>query len=514
MNTLTEYFIENAVKSAILACFVALIANLPRVRDLANLQHSLWVMVLLAMIVPSVIEIPIIAMPASNAQVAPLQNESPASNVSARLPDPTLDEAHNVVSIESPRLGAAKSFSRVMIAAVWFGGTVCLMVTALRRVFRMRRTIQLANGTDASLSSLSDRAAKQLGIRQQIRVAIVQSVNSPFIWVDRRAIYIVISESICNSLSDSRIRSIMLHELSHYLRRDHWSNTFAFLVLALCWWNPVAWIAVRRMRALQEYCCDAIAIEKSQLSRREYAECIFQITSLIDSRNSYLPASACEFFGHTSFEKRFKMIANTRVGFKTTKAGLFMTFFLLTLLPCTVAFSQADKTPIQKANEKQAKDEAESKQWHDTMEKFNRLVTEGNWPKAEQLANETASKFGHNDALVQNMLLTSINGMRKSQGLAPIIVQKLVVDAKADEVPLVVLYSLKDALPSKGEDKARFVEILTHCILASIAADGADKSDAKVHFDSMNQGLIVLATEPKQKLASDILKRIGQKSKP
>lgn len=378
----------------------------------------------------------------------------------------------------------------------------------------LRRAIRLANFDDANLSSLTENVANTLGIRRQIRVAIVQANSSPIIWVEQNAIYIVVSEVLRVSLSERQLRSVMLHELSHYLRRDHWSNTFGFLVLALCWWNPVSWIAVRKMRALQEYCCDAIVIAKSQLSRREYAECLYQISNFIGSKNSYLPASACEFSGNTSVEERFKMISDTRVDFKTTKAGFFMVLLFSTLLPCTLAFSQVDAKGVQKDKEQQAKNLAESDQWRETMKEFNRLVREGDWQKAEQLANETASKLGHDDALVQNMLLASINGVRKSQGLAPIIVEKLVVDPKADETPIVVLYSLKEFLPANAVDKERFVEILTQCVLAAIENDGSDKPDAKVHYDTVNHGLIVLACRPQQKLTAEILKRIGRKAKP
>jgi beta-lactamase regulating signal transducer with metallopeptidase domain len=514
MNTLAELFIENAIKSALLACFVALLAVLPRVRNLANLQHSLWGLVLVAMIVPSFIQIPLISLPATEYAASPL-NEEPARSESVPTTTHVItDDPHNVAANLMSCDGIEIGWLFRLGISVWLGGTIYLVVITLRRVHLLRRTIRLANFDDASLSSLTKNVARALGIRRQVRVAIVRANSSPFIWVEQKAIYIVISESLRVSLSERQLQSVMMHELSHYLRRDHWSNTFGFLVLALCWWNPVSWIAVRKMRALQEYCCDAMAIAKSRLSRREYAECLYQITNFIESRNSCLPASACELFGHTSVEERFQMISNTSVAFKNTKAGFFMVFFFSALLPCTLAFSQADTKEVQKDKEQKAKDTAESKQWHETLEKFNRLVTDGDWQKAEQLANETASKFGHDDALVQNMLLTSINGMRKSQGLAPIIIQKLLADPKADEIPIVVLYSLKDFLPANAAEKEKFVDILTQCILASIANDGSDKPAVKVHYDTVNHGLIVLACKPQQKLTAEILKRIGQKAKP
>ena len=514
MNTVAEIFIENAIKSVLLACFVALLAVLPRVRNLPSLQHTLWGLVLVSMIVPSFVQIPLISLPAREYAAYPLHEELARSESVPITNHVITDDQHNIVASLVSCDSIEMSWLIRLGISVWLGGTIYLVVIALRRVHLLRRTIRLANLDDASLSSLTKNVAHALGIRRQVRVAIVQANSSPFIWVEQKAIYIVISESLRVSLSERRLQSVMMHEISHYLRRDHWSNTFGFLVVALCWWNPVSWIAVRKMRALQEYCCDAIAIAKSQLSRREYAECLYQITNFIESRNSCLPVSACEFFGHTSVEERFQMISNTSLAFKNTKVSLFMVFFFSALLPCSLAFSQADTKGVQKDTVQKDKDTAEPKQWHETLEKFNRLVVDGDWQKAEQLANETASKFGHDDALVQNMLLTSINGVRKSQGLAPIIIQKLVADPKADEIPIVVLYPLKEFLPANATEKEKFVEILTQCVLASIANDGSDKPGVKVHFDTVNHGLIVLACKPQQKLTAEILKRIGQKAKP
>ena len=514
MWTLTELFLENAIKSAVLAGVVALITFLPKVRHLADLQHALWGMVLAAMIVPSLIELPILYPSQSTNSVGALPDAPSISNDVTSAIHAKLGEPHEVVA--SPLSGNRSEGSGLfwLVTAACLGGTVCLLLIAVRKVQLLRRTIRYADFNDARLSSIAEDAARRLGIRRRVKVAMVQTATSPFIWVEPRAIYVVISESLRDSLSDSPLLCIMLHELSHYRRRDHWSNTFGFLVLALCWWNPLSWFAVRRMRSLQEYCCDAMAIAKSQSSRREYAECLYKITSFIESRNTCLPASACELFGHTSVEERFKMIANARVGFQSTKTGLFMILLFAALLPCTLAFSQGNKKEAQSDQEKQAKNDAESKEWHETMEKFNRFVQDGDWKKAEQLANETASKFGHDDALVQNMLLTSINGVRKAQGLAPILVEKLVADPKSNENSIVVLYSIKDSLPANSADKDRFVEILTHCISASIANDASDKSSPKVYYDGENHGLIVFAPRPKHKLVEEILKRMSQKTKP
>ena len=52
-------------------------------------------------------------------------------------------------------------------------------------------------------------------------------------------------------------RAILVHELAHLRRRDHWTNWFQLGLLAIYWWNPVAWWAHSRARRAVEECCDA-----------------------------------------------------------------------------------------------------------------------------------------------------------------------------------------------------------------------------------------------------------------
>lgn len=57
-------------------------------------------------------------------------------------------------------------------------------------------------------------------------------------------------------LSGEERRYILLHEQTHIRRRDHAVKMFAYLVLCLHWFNPLAWIAFVLMGADMEMSCD------------------------------------------------------------------------------------------------------------------------------------------------------------------------------------------------------------------------------------------------------------------
>jgi hypothetical protein len=202
------------------------------------------------------------------------------------------------------------------------------------------------------------------------------------------------------------------------------------------------------------------------------------------------------------------MIASKRLGHKTVKASWLATCMLSASTSCcSIAYSQADQKDDLFSKEQLAKNEAESKLWHETMEKFNGLVKEQKWPEAEQLANEMASKFGSEDALVQGMLWTSINGQRKAQGLAPLIRETSAPNAKT---PVITLHSLKDSLPKADDEVPVFVHVLTQCISAAIETGETENSKRKIVYDAENQRLVVVGSKPQQQLVAAILKRLNK----
>jgi hypothetical protein len=58
------------------------------------------------------------------------------------------------------------------------------------------------------------------------------------------------------SWSEARLRCVLLHELGHIVRRDVMAHAIAEAACALNWFNPLVWIAARRLRVHAEIACD------------------------------------------------------------------------------------------------------------------------------------------------------------------------------------------------------------------------------------------------------------------
>src|SRR6185369_698154 len=75
---------------------------------------------------------------------------------------------------------------------------------------------------------------------------------------------------------DEQERDLALaHELGHHVRGDLIANWVALVVLAIHWFNPVAWRAFRAFRADQEMACDALVLSgRASALRHAYGRAI------------------------------------------------------------------------------------------------------------------------------------------------------------------------------------------------------------------------------------------------
>ena len=122
--------------------------------------------------------------------------------------------------------------------------------------------------------------------------------------LDRR---IVVPDDFLVRYSADERRLAAEHEYVHHRRGDIWWNLAALLVLALNWFNPVAWIAFIAFRADQELACDAaVAARTGPSERHDYAR------ALVKSASRPGLIAACPLNHADQLKRRLKMLKDHR----------------------------------------------------------------------------------------------------------------------------------------------------------------------------------------------------------
>jgi HEAT repeat protein/beta-lactamase regulating signal transducer with metallopeptidase domain len=128
-----------------------------------------------------------------------------------------------------------------------------------------------------------DVASAMLGLTRTPRLLASTGVAVPFTCGLLRPVLVVPSSAL--AWDDERIHVVLLHELAHVVRRDCLLQAVSHVVCALYWFNPLAWLGARQLRAERERACDDLVLA-SGTAGAAYAQHLLDIAraATVDAR--------------------------------------------------------------------------------------------------------------------------------------------------------------------------------------------------------------------------------------
>jgi beta-lactamase regulating signal transducer with metallopeptidase domain len=107
-----------------------------------------------------------------------------------------------------------------------------------------------------------------------------------------------------------RRRAVMIHELAHIQRWDVVSQGVAYLGFAIHWFNPLAWLALSRLRAEREMACDDQVL-RCGTNASEYASHLLEVVKAFAEVRS-VSVAALGIAGAVGIEQRFRALLDSR----------------------------------------------------------------------------------------------------------------------------------------------------------------------------------------------------------
>lgn len=167
---------------------------------------------------------------------------------------------------------------------VWLIGTALVLswlVLGLVRVsgFARRGSYLI----DEPWCTLTTQLTRRLALPRNVRFLESDEVAVPLTWGYPRPVILLPADA--ESWSPERRRLVLLHELSHIRRNDWLIQVLAQIARAVYWFNPLVWIAVKRLYVEREQACDddviALGIKPS-----EYATHLLDVARLMPLRRA------------------------------------------------------------------------------------------------------------------------------------------------------------------------------------------------------------------------------------
>jgi beta-lactamase regulating signal transducer with metallopeptidase domain len=360
------WLVTIGLTNAVIAALLGILAyGVGRWAKWPALTHVLWVLVLIKLLAVPVFDVPIglridpavfenapraVAAPQPLPASAPLavmaagELSPPAENLGPVLHAAKADTARP--SAAAARLLPLAAIGRVVASpanwlrvavAVWIVGAVGMALLYAWRTRQFRRYLQRAARADAELTARVAQLARAARLPSRPRVVTVESTISPMLYGLGRSVVLIFPAALNRQLAPAARDTLLLHELAHYARGDHWVRLVELLTQVVFWWHPVVWWARRELEAAEEECCDAWVVERQAGVPRLYAEALLATIDFLCETPTPLPPVASGLGDVPLLRARLTQIIRGRLPAQLSpaaKAAVFLAaLFVLPVCP-------------------------------------------------------------------------------------------------------------------------------------------------------------------------------------
>lgn len=141
------------------------------------------------------------------------------------------------------------------IIIVWIVGSIVTAIyywiTVGKRLINVRKTCYKGDGR-------AERILKEIDSNCKIQIRYTNLVTTPFlVGLFKPTIYM--TEVEC---TDNQIEYILMHEYTHWKRKDPWKQLLSYCMLIAVWWNPLFRLLNADIKRLIEMGCDKTMLRK------------------------------------------------------------------------------------------------------------------------------------------------------------------------------------------------------------------------------------------------------------
>jgi beta-lactamase regulating signal transducer with metallopeptidase domain len=331
--SLMGLLLETTVKSS-LVVLAALVAVACLRRRSAALRH--WILsaaIVAAMVSPALglvtpswhVPLDAIARPQLIGVVAP-----PAQ---ARRPAQTPADTDR----REETAGRSMAGAAAVVSTAWLAGAGAGLLLLLIGLGRLTWIASTARRVDHGPWAIAAReVAREYGLRRPV---VILQTDHPALLVTWGFVQpkVILPRTAPDWPAD-RIRVVLAHELAHIKRGDWLIQMVGEIARAGYWFNPVMWVACRRLRLESEQATDDVVLHAG-INGSEYASHLLELARAFSRGGAWLPAPAIA--RPSSLERRVSAMLNTRINrAPTTRAARLGIVAALSAVAMAIASAQ------------------------------------------------------------------------------------------------------------------------------------------------------------------------------
>jgi beta-lactamase regulating signal transducer with metallopeptidase domain len=217
------------------------------------------------------------------------------------------------VTLQPPAAPSATPLDWLVV----FVAAVCVLfvvVTVIAGARAVSAAVRSALPPAAREVAALNAARKRIGVRHAVDLVRTPISEAPAVLRVLRPL-IVLPADGADTLDEDELESLLCHECAHVARHDNLLALIEGVVRALFWFNPLVWLAHRRLGEEREKACDEIVADNTQRAET-YAQALVKICQAILAR----PAAGVSCMASAHLKQRMEHIMRYR---KSTAFGHF-----------------------------------------------------------------------------------------------------------------------------------------------------------------------------------------------
>lgn len=237
--------------------------------------------------------------------------------------------------------------------SVWGFGVFLTLGTLVFHFVCVRLVLSKAVPARAVWTKELQELCLDLGLQRDVRLMVHPQVG-PFLTWAPGGHRIVVPVRLWNRLSAEERKAVLHHELCHLRRGDLWISLIARSIVALHWFNPLAWYAARRFDEAAEWSCDALMANESPARAPRLAQALLSVAR-VGARSPLLATSAA---GGPLFQRIRRLVSDRGVEDSWAKRGLWCGALLTVGLIGLVDLKFVAPSPLSAGQVDESKDAA------------------------------------------------------------------------------------------------------------------------------------------------------------
>lgn len=340
MNEILKVVLSLSLSGALLILVLLLCKPLFRNRISKRWQYYIWLVIIARLLLPFTPETSPVGTLFHKVDRVIVQADTvpvPRQNIAPILGDNTVIKNETVPkSRETDAAPIPERFFSAVIQNLWLAWLVMALILIIRKITIYQGFVKYirAGRSEVSDTAILDRLAligEQVGIKKPVELYTNGLISSPLLLGFFRPCIVLPSTDL--SLID--LDYTLLHELTHYKRRDMFYKWLVQFAICLHWFNPLVYVMGREVGRTCELACDEAVIKAlDPQGRRAYGDTLL---NAIGAGGSYKNALASVTLNESKelLKERLDAIMKYK---RTTKIVGIITVALTTTLLCASSF--------------------------------------------------------------------------------------------------------------------------------------------------------------------------------